>query len=528
MVELLYFSLCFILPNIVWQLFNKDKLKGQRYAARHIVWTCIFWGCCVNTLCVTGVGTVWDIISYKEVIGGINIIPFSSSGSIPVVFDNVFNILMFVPFGFLLPLIWERFRRFWKVFLFGLGFSALIEIFQLFNYRTSDVDDLLMNTTGACVGYFIWALFAKIFRNSGKKSIEFTKSEPIVYIVLGIVGIFLLFNCRGLNTIIYKNDIPSIEISESDTNDNETKEYTMNRGVNLSALESKLKPSSFLDDEKTYTDIVSKGFDHIRLPVDFRNYCDADGVIEESFYKRLDDILKKASDAGLTVMLDFHGWYDINVGEGDDKLFLNIWKNLAEHYKDCSEWLLFELINEPHTNEGGDLDMSKLMELQTEAISQIREIDPERTIVIAAPEWNGPWTLKDLKVPDYDNLIVAVHTYEPLDFTHQGQAWAGKADVKIELTGQILNGVTEQLALISEFKERTGCKVVLNEFGLTTTGHISDKNVRSYIKCIVEYTKKHDIPWTYWSYSGDFGVYNIGFFGYGGSWRQNVVDALMS
>ncbi len=316
--------------------------------------------------------------------------------------------------------------------------------------------------------------------------------------------------------------------SSAPKKDKKNFQYTMTKGINLSALESNFKPHAFLYYEDTYSDIAKKGFDHIRLPVDFRNYSNKNGVIENDFYNKLDDIITKATDSGLMVMLDFHGWFDFNVSKGDDKLFLNIWKNLAEHYKDYSNALIFELINEPHTTEGGDLDAENLMNLQSEAIKQIRTIDPERTIVIATPEWNGPWTLKDLQMPDFDNLIVAIHTYEPLDFTHQGQSWMNTEDVHIELSQQILDGLIQQLNLITEFKERTGCRVVLNEFGLTTTGHISDDDVYNYLSCITKYAKEHDIPWTYWSYLGDFGIFDSGFLGLGGDWRENVLNALLT
>lgn len=77
-----------------------------------------------------------------------------------------------------------------------MAFSFTIEICQLFCYRATDVDDLLMNTIGTVVGYVIWVLFHKIFSNSGKKAIMIGKIEPIVYMWLGVAGIFFLYNWR--------------------------------------------------------------------------------------------------------------------------------------------------------------------------------------------------------------------------------------------------------------------------------------------------------------------------------------------
>jgi len=303
-------------------------------------------------------------------------------------------------------------------------------------------------------------------------------------------------------------------------------EVTLSKGVNLSALEDKYKSSSYLDKKSTYTEIVKKGFDHIRLPVDFRIFSDDKGTLNEKSFKRIDNIINTANNEGLAVMLDFHGWNDFNTEKGDSERFIAIWKNVAERYKDFSNLLLFELINEPHTTEGGDLSMGKLMRLQNEAIDAIRAISPDRTIVISTAEWNGPWTLKDFTPPEYDNLILALHTYEPLDFTHQGMKWAGTEDVKLALTDDMLINLRTQLNLIVEFKERTGMKVILNEFGLNTTGHISDKDVKRYLSTVTKVCSENDIPWTYWSYNGQFGFYNSNAFGIGAGWRENVLDSL--
>lgn len=179
-----------MLPNIAWQILNKNKIKNTQNATRHIVWTVIFWLYCSLAAYEAGIGTVWDIISYKEIVGGINLTPLSVNPR----FTQILNIYMFVPFGFLLPHIWQRFRNPLKVLLTGFGFSLLIEALQLFNHRISDIDDLIMNTIGTCIGYLIWAFLWLIFLRKRKTSAEFSKNEPIIYILLGILGVFFLFN----------------------------------------------------------------------------------------------------------------------------------------------------------------------------------------------------------------------------------------------------------------------------------------------------------------------------------------------
>ena len=86
--------------------------------------------------------------------------------------------------GFLIPLIWKRYRNPLKIFMIGFGFSLSIELCQLFNRRNTDIDDLMMNTLGAVIGYFIWKLTKRLFKNINHKSISLSKLEPIVYLTL--------------------------------------------------------------------------------------------------------------------------------------------------------------------------------------------------------------------------------------------------------------------------------------------------------------------------------------------------------
>lgn len=66
------------------------------------------------------------------------------------------NFFLFVPMGFLVPLLWKQYRAEKYVLLFGFGTSFAIEVLQMFCGRTSDVDDLLMNTLGALIGYWMF------------------------------------------------------------------------------------------------------------------------------------------------------------------------------------------------------------------------------------------------------------------------------------------------------------------------------------------------------------------------------------
>lgn len=68
------------------------------------------------------------------------------------------NILLFVPFGYLIPMVWSQKRwTWWKIMLLGLAASFCIEIIQFITrLGFADVDDLMNNTIGSAIGYLIY------------------------------------------------------------------------------------------------------------------------------------------------------------------------------------------------------------------------------------------------------------------------------------------------------------------------------------------------------------------------------------
>lgn len=70
------------------------------------------------------------------------------------------NIVMFMPIGFFVPLLWKVSDR--SVVFIGFCSSLLIEVTQLFLRRGTDVDDLILNTFGVCMGLLIYKLGHKL------------------------------------------------------------------------------------------------------------------------------------------------------------------------------------------------------------------------------------------------------------------------------------------------------------------------------------------------------------------------------
>ena len=78
------------------------------------------------------------------------------------------NIVMFMPVGFFPALLWRRWR-WWKSLLLGFSSSVTIEFIQFFIGRSTDIDDVILNTAGALAGFWMFRLLRAIFPNFIKK-----------------------------------------------------------------------------------------------------------------------------------------------------------------------------------------------------------------------------------------------------------------------------------------------------------------------------------------------------------------------
>jgi len=83
---------------------------------------------------------------------------------------NIFgNVLAFVPFGFVLPIISISNRKLLNITLLSLEFSLTIELIQLiFKVGIFDVDDILMNTMGGILGGICFIICRKLVKSIRK------------------------------------------------------------------------------------------------------------------------------------------------------------------------------------------------------------------------------------------------------------------------------------------------------------------------------------------------------------------------
>lgn len=187
-----YSLACVIIPCLIVQVFlvMRNKGKSKKELVLHFFQVYVFLIYIWMVLEVTGMGLLSDILRSETelLMGGVNLIPFDSGMR-----GYILNIIMLMPFGFLTAFIWKECRSMKRIILMGFGFSLLIEISQLFNYRTSDLDDLVANTFGAMIGYLLYKVFERLLGDIMQTG-RLCRNEAVFYVLTGMCGTFLLYN----------------------------------------------------------------------------------------------------------------------------------------------------------------------------------------------------------------------------------------------------------------------------------------------------------------------------------------------
>ena len=127
-------------------------------------------------------------ITYIRFEINLNLIPFL--GFFDGLKSSLLNILLFVPCGIGLPVLWQKYKALRNTVSFGFCLSLAIELLQMFTYRATDVNDLMTNTLGTFLGWLV--------ANTAVNKLPFLRKLSCsegreLYIVCGIVFLVMFF-----------------------------------------------------------------------------------------------------------------------------------------------------------------------------------------------------------------------------------------------------------------------------------------------------------------------------------------------
>jgi endoglucanase len=325
--------------------------------------------------------------------------------------------------------------------------------------------------------------------------------------------------------------------------------FVISRGINLSHWLSQDFGWAPRDEFLTPEDIAQLarlGFDHVRLPVDEKELWHPDGRPNEPEFDRLLAGIGWSRDAGLRVIVDLHTLASHHFNATNDGTVNTLWTDGAAQLHFLDLWrelsgrlghlpvgeVAYEFLNEPVADDPEDWNR-----LVRQAYAVVRELEPDRVLVLGPNRWQQPDSMPFLAVPSGDpNLILSVHNYAPLLFTHYRAYWISFRDFKgaVRYPGPVVDademaalrrGASAQVRretadgaddwgpdrlrqLFAPAIDRAGeCGLQLycGEFGCLPT--VARAERLAYYRDITAVMREAGMAWAAWEWKGDFGIF---------------------
>jgi endoglucanase len=276
--------------------------------------------------------------------------------------------------------------------------------------------------------------------------------------------------------------------------------------------------------EKHFRLLKEAGFNSVRVNLHPFRHMDREkgGTLRDPWFETLDWAVKHATAQGLMVILDFHEFNAMGEDpEGNKDRFLAFWRQLASHCQDAPSQVLFEILNEPCKK----LTPALWNQYLREALAIIREKNPTRSVIVGPAFWNAMDHLHELELPDADrNLIVTVHYYKPMEFTHQGAPWTGQRDKSgVEWgTDADREAVKKDFAKAAAWAKDHNRPVFLGEFGAYDKGPMESR--ARYTDAVARTAESFGWSWAYWQFDSDFILWDMK----RDTWVEPILHALIS
>jgi endoglucanase len=233
----------------------------------------------------------------------------------------------------------------------------------------------------------------------------------------------------------------------------------MGRGINLGNVLSAPIEGNWAGaaTEQYFIDVANAGFTNVRIPMDFfgtrtsgsnagysvnasTNFTGSrsDYIVSTTYLNRIEQVIQWGLDNNLIVILDFHGatlksefiyTFDADESEythptsakraADLAKFYAIWEQISNRFKNYSDDLVFEVINEPYFH----ISEADMNEINSEVISIVRASggnNTTRKIIITGGTKNSYeaiTTIGSQIINNDDYLIATYHYYRPFQFT---------------------------------------------------------------------------------------------------------------
>ena len=285
----------------------------------------------------------------------------------------------------------------------------------------------------------------------------------------------------------------------------------MGRGLNLGNVLSAPIEGNWAEvvEQQYFIDVATAGFTNVRIPMDFfgarttgntSGYSSAAGtagnytgtsddyIVSSTYLGRIEQVIEWSLNQGLVTIIDFHGsnlksefiyTFDSEETEythptsakraADYQKFIAIWAQIADRFKNHSENLLFEVINEPYFH----MTKSDMDALNTDVLTVIRASggsNGTRNVIITGgtgTSHEAPLQIEPSIISGDTYVIATFHYYQPFDFTsssadaRDNESWGSVQDKEL---------LTNRFDIVSSWATSNNIPVFLGEFSADNTG----------------------------------------------------------
>jgi endoglucanase len=310
-----------------------------------------------------------------------------------------------------------------------------------------------------------------------------------------------------------------------------------NKGVNLSGWFQAATPRQIQFKMFTKTDfeqIKSLGCDVVRLPINLHAMTNGapNYTLDPLFLNMLDQVVNWSEELNIHLILDNHTFDPaVSTPASIADPLVKVWTQMAQHYANRSQFLYYEVLNEPH-----GIDASTWGSIQQSVINAIRVHDAQHYIIVGGVNWNSYTTLESIPVYTDSKLIYTFHFYDPFIFTHQGASWTDPSMVPLtgvpfpygaaampgtpaSLRGTWIESamnnysnegtiakVRQLIDIAVAFKVQRNVPVFCGELGVFIPNSNQNHRVAWYEQ-VRNYLNQKGISWTTWDYKGGFGLF---------------------
>ena len=272
----------------------------------------------------------------------------------------------------------------------------------------------------------------------------------------------------------------------------------MTRGINMGrSLELDNNGTTDRIQEYFFDDFKAAGFTFIRIPVkwEFHTQTTAPYTVDAAWLNRVEQVIDWGLQRGFIIIINSHHdkWFYENYGVGNNNArFDAIWTQVANRFKDKSENLLFEIINEPKGLTKANSDA-----LNTRILSIIRVKNPTRIVVYSGNDYTGKFAMMTAAIPNDKYVMATFHDYSPWDFSLNGTGTWGTIEQQ-----EYIKSLFKE---VGDWSKINKIPVLLGEFG--SVSQAPQESRAKLYKAFVEEARKNNIAFSVWQDFGNFGVY---------------------